>query len=65
MSSSTIIIGGGDLIEVIHDNINKLAPFRRQPFLDIYARYKANENSVTLEQQLFVLRCGEDVLDHH
>jgi hypothetical protein len=59
-----VIIGEKDLATEVLDNLDKVAPFRRQRASDIISAYQANENSITREQQQFLLRCAADIVDN-
>lgn len=59
-----IIIGDKSLADVIEENINLVAAFRRQQAKSIIALYRHNESAITRDQQQFLLRCGSDIVDN-
>jgi hypothetical protein len=48
----------------IENNISLVAPFRQAEALAILARYHANENSVTPDEEQFLFRCAADIVDN-
>jgi hypothetical protein len=63
-SGGTVIVGDEDLATQVKENIGKVAQFRQAQALGIIATYRANENSITRDDQLFLLRCAGDIVDH-
>lgn len=63
-SGGIIIVGGQDIIDVLVTTGGKVAVFRVERMLDIIGKYRKNENSVTRDDQLFLIRCLNDVIDH-
>ena len=63
-SGGTIIVGDKPLADQIKNHIGKVAQFRQARALAIIAAYEANENSITRDQQQFLLRCGADIVDN-
>lgn len=59
-----VIIGGQDIIEILVSHGGKVATFRVERMLDIIAKYRKNENSVTRDDQLFLIRCLNDIIDN-
>lgn len=59
-----IIIGGQDIIDVLVTNGGKVAVFRVERMLDIIAKYRKNENSVTRDDQMYLIRCLNDIIDN-
>lgn len=59
-----IIIGDKGLVDQIEDHLDLLAPFRLSRAQTIIARYHHNENSITRDEQQFLLRCAADIVDH-
>jgi len=59
-----IIIGDKDLVDQITDHIDMVADFRKERAVDIISRYRKNENSITRDDQQFLLRCAADIVDH-
>jgi hypothetical protein len=59
-----IIIGDKDIATQIKDHIGKVAQFRQARALAIIAAYEANENSITRDDQQFLLRCAADIVDN-
>jgi hypothetical protein len=64
MGGTVIIVGDKPLVDTIEANLNKVAVFRRQRATAIIAEYKANENSITRDDQQFLLRCAADIVDN-
>lgn len=63
-SGGIIIVGDEPLVEAIEEHIGNVAPFRRSRARDIIAAYHANENSITREDQQFLLRCAADIVEN-
>lgn len=59
-----IIIGDKSLADQIAANIGKVAQFRQARALALIAQYRHNENSITRDDQQFLLRCAADIVDH-
>lgn len=59
----TCLEGDGPLIDEVNSRLNLVASFRRQRFSLIYAKYKAEEGSLTADEGCFVTRCADDVMD--
>jgi hypothetical protein len=59
-----VIIGDESLVVQIENNISLVAPFRQAEALAILARYHANENSVTPDEEQFLFRCAADIVDN-
>lgn len=58
-----VIIGRQPLIEVLEEEISLVADFRKQRLLELLEKYDVNENSITREDVLFLLRCANDVAE--
>ena len=56
------IIGDAPLIEEVNDSKNLLSATNQLKFDAVYAKYKANEDSVTEAEVLFVLDCGKVIV---
>jgi hypothetical protein len=63
-SGGTIIVGDKDLVSQIEAHIDKVAPFRVSRAQSIISEYTHNENSITRDEQQFLLRCAADIVDH-
>lgn len=59
-----IIIGGQDIVEILVTHGGKVAVFRVERMLDIIAKYRKNENSITRDDQLYLIRCLNDIIDN-
>jgi hypothetical protein len=59
-----IIIGGADLAHVIEKNFSKIASFRQARATKLLSAYYANENSLSDDDNQFLLRCVQDIIDN-
>jgi hypothetical protein len=59
-----IIVGDKPLVDQLIANAHLVAVFRLEHMLDIIGKYRKNENSLTRDDQQFLLRCAADIVDH-
>jgi hypothetical protein len=59
-----IIVGDKPLVDQLIAYAQFVAVFRLEHMLDIIGKYRKNENSLTRDDQQFLLRCAADIVDH-
>jgi hypothetical protein len=62
-SGGTIIVGDKSLIDQLIAHQDKVASFRLGRMLDTIQAYRENENSITRDDEQFLLRCAADIID--
>lgn len=63
-SGGTIIVGDKDIVTQLKAHTSKVAQFRLQRMTQVILEYEKNENSITRDDQCFLLRCAADVIDN-
>ena len=64
MGGTVIIVGDKPLVDTIESHLGRLAPFRVSRAQETITRYHHNENSITRDDQQFLLRCAADIVDN-
>jgi hypothetical protein len=59
-----IIIGGGDIAEILEKHMDKIAVFRQARVHALLEAYYNNHNSIDSDDNQFLLRCVQDIVDN-
>lgn len=64
MGGTIIITGHKSIAQVLEEHFAKIAVFRQARARELLEAYYANENSLTRDDEQFLLRCVQDVVEN-